>query len=113
MPVTLENRLRRMQVFNLDHEGFCASRECACSEITLAVVDEHPRTGERAPRHVTKRIPSSLTLLALERRAGLPTAVLGATDVQAALARGHLRVVEQTPDSGPARNAQLTPGKEP
>ena len=97
MSVTLENRLRQMQVFNLDHEAYCAGAECACSEVTAVVVDENPRTGERAPRRVTRRAPGSLTLLAQERRQGLPDSVLQVAEVRAAIERGAVRVVEQTP----------------
>src|SRR2546427_6825593 len=98
MPVTLESRVRQMLVMNLPHESFCRDRACACSEITAVVVDENPRTGERAPRRVLKRAPSSLTLLSREVRRGLPEAVLRAPDVQAAVARGQVRIVEQMPD---------------
>jgi len=45
MPVTLENRLRQMQVFNLVHDAYCRGRGCSCSEITVVVTDENPRTG--------------------------------------------------------------------
>ena len=103
MPVTLENRLRQMQVFNLDHETYCAGTECACSQVTAVVVDENPRTGERAPRRITRRAPGSLTLLARERREGLSNSVLAVPEVRAAIGKGHVRVVAQTPDA---------PGKE-
>lgn len=98
MAVTLESRLRQMQVFNLNHEAYCASATCACSQVTTVVVDENPRTGERAPRRITRRAPGSLTLLARERRDGLPNSVLTVPEVQAAIAKGHLRVVAQTAD---------------
>jgi len=98
MAVTLENRLRQMQVFNLIHDAYCRGRTCACAETTVVVSDENPRTGERAARRVRRRVPSALTLLAREVRDALPDAVLRVPDVQAALARGTLRVVRQTPD---------------
>ncbi len=99
MAVTLESRLRQMQVFNLNHEAYCAGADCACSQVTTVVVDENPRTGERAPRRITRRAPGSLTLLAQERRDGLPNSVLAVPEVRAAIAKGHLRVVAQTPDA--------------
>ena len=102
MPVTLQNRSCQMQVFNLVHDAYCRGRTCSCSEITTVVVDENPRTGERAPRRVPKRIPAALTLLAREVRAGLPGTVLQVPDVRAAIARGILRVVAQTADAPPA-----------
>ena len=102
MPVTLENRLRQIQVFNLDHDAFCRPGACACSSTAVLVVDENPRTGDRAQRRVEKKTPSSLTLLALERRSGLPTRVLDVPEVRAAIARGRVRVGDQTPDPAPA-----------
>ncbi len=103
MPVTLESRMQQILVMNLPHDSFCRGSACACSEITAVVVDENPRTGDRAPRRVVKRAPSSLTLLSREVRRGVPEAVLRAPDVQAAVARGHVRVVEQTPDPAPGK----------
>ena len=99
MPVTLENRLRRLQVFNLPHETNCR-HHCACAELALVVVEQNPRTGELAPRRVIRRVPDSLTLLALERRAGLPAAVLDAPEVRNAITLGHIVVREHSPDSG-------------
>lgn len=107
MPVTIESRLRQMQVFNLEHASYCREA-CACSDITTTVVEENPRTGERAARRIEKKSPASLTLLALERRAGLPTALLDVPDVKAAIARGHVRVVEQLPDAPPPAPAPAT-----
>jgi len=97
MPVTIESRARRMQVFHLPHEVFCHDR-CACAEVAVVVVAENPRTGERAPKHVRKKVPSSLTFLALERKPGLPNALLEVAEVKAAIGRGYLRIIEQTPD---------------
>ena len=97
MPITLESRVRRMQVFNLPHESFCRDR-CACSQTTVVVTAENPRTGERARKHVPKTVPGSMTLLAGERRDGLPTALLEVPDVKTAIAHGHVRLVAQTPD---------------
>jgi hypothetical protein len=116
MPVTLESRLRQLQVFNLDHGSYCRPGACACSEITIAVIDENPRTGDRAPRHIAKKAPASLTLLARERRAGLPTKILDVPEVRAAIAKGHVRVVAQTAESAPNPDPIPTAqpaGKEP
>lgn len=101
MPVTLHNRSWQMQVFNLVHDAYCRGRACSCSEITTIVVEENPRTGERAPRRVPKRVPAALTLLARETRSGLPNTVLQVPDIQAAIGRGILRVVAQTPEALP------------
>ena len=97
MPVTLESRARRMQIFHLPHDVFCRDR-CACAEVAVVVVAENPRTGERAPKHVRKKVPGSLTFLALERKPGLPSALIEVAEVKAAIGRGYLRIIEQTPD---------------
>jgi hypothetical protein len=102
MPLTLENRLRQMLIFNLPHETYCRPSGCACSDIVSVIIGENPRTGERAPRHVPKKVPDSLTFLALERRSGLPSVLLDVPDVRAAIAKGHLRVLKQEPDAPPA-----------
>lgn len=110
MPVTLENRIRRMQVFNLDHDAYCSAGECACSDITAVVVEHNPRTGERAPRQVLKKAPAALTLLALEKRGGMRDSILAVPEVRAALERGLVRVVEQTPQAATRRSVRA--GKE-
>ncbi len=107
MPVTLESRVRQMQVFNLPHGAYCKDG-CACSDRTITVVEENPRTGARAPKLVTRKTPGSLTLLARERRAGLPTAILDVPEVKTAIARGRVRVVAQTPDVAPTKPAPAT-----
>ncbi|HET9621809.1 MAG TPA: hypothetical protein VFP84_10600 [Kofleriaceae bacterium] len=111
MAVVLESRLRRMQVFNLPHESFCRA-QCACTKLALTVIAENPRTGERAPKHLTKRIPGSLTLLALERKGGLANAVLEVPELEAAVRAGHVRVLEQTaePSQVPSADASMSTG---
>jgi hypothetical protein len=102
MPVTLESRLRQIQVFNLPHEVFCKSGECACTDVPIVSVALNPRTGERASRQSTRRVCASLTLLAGERRSGLPAAVLDVPEIRAAISRHAVRVVEQSADHGEA-----------
>ena len=46
-------------------------------------------------------MPGSLTLLARERKAGLPSVLLEVPEIRAAIASGHVRVVEQVPDPAP------------
>jgi hypothetical protein len=87
-----------MQVFHLPHPVFCRDT-CACVEMTVVIIAHHPRTGERASKRVAKRVPGSITILARERKAGLPNAILDIPEVKAALGRGYLRVVEQSPDT--------------
>jgi hypothetical protein len=109
MPVTLESRVRRIQVFHLPHEVVCRTHSCACAEVTVVVVAENPRTGERAAKPVAKHVPGSITILARECKAGLPCAVLEVAEVRAAIDRGYLRVVEQTPDPPSAPNTSAPP----
>jgi hypothetical protein len=100
MPITLESRIRRMLVVNLPHDTYCRG-QCGCAETTVVVAAENPRTGDRASKHVSKHLPASMTWLALERRVDLPTVLLDVPDIRAAIGRGQLRLVEQTPDPAP------------
>jgi hypothetical protein len=104
MPITLENRTRRMQVFSLPHDVFCRA-QCACLETTVVLTVENPRTGDRARKSAAKQVPSSMTWLAFERRRGLPSVLLEVPDIKAAIARGELRLLEQSPDPAPAPHA--------
>ena len=103
MPITLENRERRMQVFNLPHDIYCEAIEyCACTPTEVTTVLEDARTGERAVRMRTKRIPASITLLARERWSGLPEAVLRIPEISRAVERGVLRVLTERQSAKPA-----------
>jgi len=64
----------------------------------VVVVAENARTGARASKHVRKKVPSSITFLALERKSGVPSALLEVAEVKAAIGRGYLRIIEQMPD---------------
>jgi hypothetical protein len=107
MPVTLESRSRRMQVFHLPHEVCCRDR-CACAHVAVFVMAENPRTGERARKRVEKQVPSSITFLARERKENLPAALLELAEVEAAIGRGYLRILAQTPDvAAPSETAAV------
>jgi hypothetical protein len=111
MPLTIESRSRRMQVFHLQHDVCCRDR-CACAEVAVFVAAENPRTGERARKRTIRRVPGSITFLARERKENLPAAFLELAQVKAAIGRGYLRVVAQAPDgSAPsaAAAASVTP----
>jgi hypothetical protein len=99
MTVTLESRVPRSQTFNLDHASCCTGEACGCREVTVPIADQDPRTGERWERRVARRVPASLTLLALERRAGVPRSALGARELRAAIQRGYVRVFVESPAS--------------
>jgi hypothetical protein len=93
MPITMENRGRQMQVFNLPHERYCEkSGRCGCAQEIVNTWVENAATGERSLRSTVKRIPASLTLLAREKHPGLAEAVLEVPEVQRAIERGTLRV---------------------
>ena len=93
MPITLENRGRQMQVFNLPHELYCEkSGRCGCANETVTTWVEDAATGERSLRSTIKRIPASLTLLAREKQPGLAEAVLEVPEVQRAIQFGTVRV---------------------
>jgi hypothetical protein len=70
--------------------------------MVVTVAADNPRTGERLARRVEKKVPGSMTLLALERRAELPDAILKVPEVRAALEAGSIRVVEQAAVAVPA-----------
>lgn len=109
MPVTLESRVRRMQVFTLAHDIYCRAT-CACAELVVFVADENPGL-QRGARRVTKRVPGSLTLLAFEHRANLPNRILEVPDVQKAIGRGDVRIRAHTPEpAAPAQVALPTAG---
>ena len=94
MPIALKNTQRRMQVFNLRHDVYCEpSGSCGCREQTITTVEESPMTGERRPRSLKRKVPASLTLLALEKRDGMHEAVLKLPEVKRAVDRGELRVL--------------------
>jgi hypothetical protein len=108
MPLTLQSRARRMQVFHLTHDVCCCDR-CGCEEVTTVVVAENRRTGERGRQQLRKKVPGSITFLALEQKKGLPAALLGIAEIKAAIDRGYLRVIEHTADAAavPPRSAPL------
>jgi hypothetical protein len=96
MPITLENRGRQMQVFNLPHELYCEKAgRCGCAEEIVNTWVEDVATGERSLRSTIKRIPASLTLLAREKHPGLAEAVLEVPEVQRAIELGAVRVLTE------------------
>ena len=94
MAIALKNMDRRMQVFNLRHDIYCdAAGTCGCTEQTVTTVEESPMTGERRPRSRKRKVPTSLTLLALEKCEGLHEAILRVPEVRRAVDGGTLRVL--------------------
>ena len=106
MPIALKNMERRMQVFNLRHDIYCdAAGTCGCSEQTVTTVEESPMTGERRPRSRKRKVPTSLTLLALEKSEGLHEAILRVPEVRRAVDSGTLRILTM---KSPAATATST-----
>jgi hypothetical protein len=100
MSIVIKNMERRMRIINLPHETYCkAAGRCACAKETVTTVVHDPKTGERSMVSRVKRIPSSLTILGLEAREGLPDALLEIPEVKRALRAGRLRIVEQRSES--------------
>ena len=94
MPITLKNIERHIRAFNLPHDIYCAAvGKCCCQEQAVTTVEENPLTGERKPRSRKRKVPGSLTLLALEQRENLHEAVLKIPEVARAIANKRLRVV--------------------
>lgn len=92
--ITIKNQTRRMQVYNLPHDIYCAATgHCTCETVEVITVVENPITGDRSPRTVTKYLPASVTLLAGAHWPGQPGDVLRIPEIQRAVARGTLRVI--------------------
>ena len=69
--------------------------------------DRHARAASCLEHHAV----APPQTLARERQAGLPEAVLQVPDVRAAIERGHVRIVEQTP-AAPPRSRPARTGNE-
>lgn len=91
--ITLQNMTRRMMVFNLRHEAYCSDGDCACHQMPVALAAE-TKTGARAFRQATKRIPAVLTILA-QGIAVVKDTALKVPEVAKAVADGKLRVVRK------------------
>jgi hypothetical protein len=92
--VTLRNGSRRIQVFNLPHEQYCADDECYCEtrEQQQRILD--PQTGDYGMASLEKRIPGSITFLGGETKGDLPDSILACPDIKAALARTEDRLIK-------------------
>ncbi|TBR17482.1 MAG: hypothetical protein EPO57_09115 [Chitinophagaceae bacterium] len=107
--VTLTNRKKGIEVFNLPHKEFCTEAECGCQAITTQLTEELP-DGTRGVRHIERKLAGSLTLLAGESKE-MPDQVLQVRDVKAAIDRGTLRVIQHQPKAPAKPQAQSTPEK--
>ncbi len=84
---TLKNRSRRMQVFNLPHEQYCAGGECHCEEKQQMERVHDPESGEIGMRQTDKLICASITFLGGETKADLPDEILDCPEIKVALRR--------------------------
>ena len=89
MTVLLINLQRRKQTFTLDTQYF----QKDAVRMTVVVTEERGSDGARFPRRVRRSLPTSLTLLAGERRGGLPDQILGVPSIKKAVAAKKLRAV--------------------
>ena len=95
--LTLWNRTKSIQPYNLDHEHYCvALGRCVCVPMARKVFARDPVTGIAGLRDEELLVPRVLTLLAGEKRSGLPHATRQATEIAAAINLGHLRVLDET-----------------
>ena len=97
MTVTITNKTRRMKVFDLPHETYCAALgECACQKI------DKPE----------QRIASSLTIPAGQQKEHLPDAVLAVAKVERAVRTGELKVRRERKREEP-KKAKRKRGRKP
>lgn len=80
MPVTLINKLKRKQTFQLDHPAF----DDQSRAMTVVVVEEK-KEGGRYPKRIRKNVPGVLTLLSKEKRHGLPEQILAVSAIKTAI----------------------------
>ena len=98
--VTLENLERRMVVYNLAHPAHTRVRK-------IPQVQEL-KGGKSIGVFVKKRLPSSITFLARERKSCLPDTIVQCPDIRAALAARPPRLREV---SGPIVDRSQRPAK--
>lgn len=100
--VTLTNREKRMQVFNIPcrkPRGECPGDDF-CQRVETQLVAE-TQDGVSGTRTVSRRLPGSITLLA-GAVAVVPGWVASSPEVKAALDRGALRLLQHTAEATPS-----------
>lgn len=121
--VTLTNRLKRLQSYELPHEAVCIkSQICLCSRQLVGWREHDAKTGDRFVRGSRKRVGSTVTLLAKgtlgggDVITGLPLAVLNVDAIKAAKLRGDIAVDVVFPpkeESTPSAAAAAAPAEPP
>lgn len=90
--VTLINREKRMQVFNLPAP---ADVEDTLSKTIEQRTIEEYEEGKKGVKVTEHRVPGSLTLLVGEKKVGLPDWVKTCPEVKAALDRGAIKLIQE------------------
>jgi len=105
--VTLINKTRKMKVFNLDHPFF-RSKKWGAKRMTVVVIEEH-KDGGSFPREVRRNITGSFTLLAGEKREGLPAQIQAVPEIRKAIRKGLITVVKEADANAKATAKAPTP----
>lgn len=110
--VTLQNKSKRLQTYNLDHESLeSAEGPHGYRDIETTVVEQAP-DGSLYPSRQQRRVPSALTLAAGESRT-VSDDVIKCSAVAAAIKRQELRVIEQHSDAPADAKASTDDAKAP
>lgn len=105
--VTLINKSGKIKVYNLDHDSF-RQKQWGARRMTLTVIEQH-RDGGRYPRQLRRNLAGSLTLLAGERREGLPPQIQAVPEIRKAIRKGVLECVKEKPQEAVAAESAVTP----
>ncbi len=108
--VTVESRLKQMQVFNLEHE-VCCKTKCGCTQEVVTVVKKHPRTGIEGTARVTRRHHDVKTILAREKDIQVSESFLELPAVKNAINARSLRVTSRTASRAPKTKPEPKPSK--
>ena len=110
MATTLINKQKRKRTFILDHPSFASQGRAMNMTMTQTT-----RDGRKLPKRVKKWVPGSMTLLAGEKRHGLPDQIIKVPQIAKALAEKtlvFLRVKEDSAKTDVATTATTTKAKE-
>ncbi len=91
--VTLLNRTNLRRDFNLEHANWCTDTECSCTPTKIHTIEE-TKKGRKGTRERVLQVPTSMTLLAKEKRS-FPDRILECVEVAAALDKGDLVKLRQ------------------
>jgi hypothetical protein len=93
--ITIENKRRRMKVYNLAGEHMRGRSDFGYQRIGRTETVHNPKTGAVATKVGRASVPTSITFTAREKRENLPSALLQCPEVKAAWERGDLKVTFQ------------------